>query len=864
MKYILTFFLLTFTIFANDLKKVKLELLWTHQFEFAGFYMAKEKGFYKDKALDVEILDGFKKNTLDDVESEKVEFGVSSSSIIYEVNQGRDFVALASIFQNSPYAWVTTKDSGITKLKDFVGKTVMYTKGSLDNIELLAILKAKGIDDSKINFIQTTYNINDLINKKCDISSAYVSNEPYELEKQNIKYKLFTPVEYGIDFYGDILFTSQKYLENNPKIVKSFRSASLKGWRYAFENIEETINLIKDKYNPSLSLNHLRYEANILKKQSLYPFIAVGTMDSNRWKTIANTFKDLGYLKTADIPDGFIYTDKKDMSIYKQWIIWIAIFSVIIILFIALVFKKHNSYLKELVKQRTKKLQTEKKNYETLFMSSVDGVLIKKNKKIIKANNSILKMLNYDTQEEFSNLTLAELSPEFQPDGELSQKKEDSMLWLCMKKGSHRFEWVHTKKDGKEFWCDISLTKIELEGDVVIHELWKDISRPKALEEHLEEEVAQRTKELEVAMRIKSDFLANMSHEIRTPLNAIKGFVDILYRGEKDSSKLKKLQIIKESSDSLLTIINDILDFSKIESEKLLLENISLNIKNIFTQIVDLFFEKAQEKSIVISIDIDKNLPLYTLGDAVRIKQVFSNLLSNAIKFSHPNSKIEVKLSLDEDKLLCEVKDEGVGIDSKNIATIFNSFTQEDSTTTRRFGGTGLGLSISKALISLMGGEIGVKSELGEGSCFYFTLPLFDAKENEKEESIKNDDTPMDGKVLVVEDNKANQLLMSMLLDDFGLDSEIANDGLEAIKAVQEASYDLILMDENMPNMNGIEATKQIRLLKDVKEIPIIAVTANALKGDKEKFIEAGMDDYLPKPIDAKDLQNIIRKYLKS
>ena len=863
MKFILTFIFLTITLYSSDLKKVKLELLWTHQFEFAGFYMAKEKGFYKDKGLDVEIIDGFMKNTLDDVQSAKVDFGISSSKIIYEVNKGREFIALASIFQNSPYAWLVRKDSGIENLQDFVGKTVMHAMHSLDNIELLAMLKENGVDSSKIHFIPTTYNINDLIDKKCDVTSSYVSNEPYELEKQNIEYKLFTPIEHGIDFYGDILFTSQNYLENNPKTVKAFREASLKGWRYAFENIEESAKLIRKKYNPSLSLNKLRYEANILKQESLYPFIAVGTMDTKRWESIANTFKDLGYCDTASVPEEFIYTTNQDKHIYQEWMIKIVLFFSFVIVLIYFLFQKHTNYLKKIVKERTKKLQMEKRNYEALSMGSIDGVLIIKDGKFIKANDAILKMLHYDNREEFLNMHPSKVSPKYQPDGELSANKADLMMELCLKNGSHRFEWVHTKKGGENFWCDISLTKIEFEEEVVIHVLWKDISRQKALEEHLEEEVRVRTRELEIAMRAKSDFLANMSHEIRTPLNAIKGFVDILYKDEKDSSKLKKLQIVKESSDSLLTIINDILDFSKIESEKLLLENISLNIKNLFTQIVDLFFEKAHEKSITISIDIDKKLPSYTLGDAVRIKQVFSNLLSNAIKFSHPNSKIEVKLSLHEAKLLCEVKDKGVGIDSKNIGTIFNSFTQEDSTTTRRFGGTGLGLSISKALVTLMGGEIGVKSKLGKGSCFYFSIPLFDAKENTKEEPINNDDTPMNGKVLVVEDNKANQLLMSMLLDDFGLDAEIANDGLEAIEAVKKSQFDLILMDENMPNMNGIEATKQIRALKDIEQIPIIAVTANALKGDKEKFIEAGMDDYLPKPIDAKDLQNIIRKSMK-
>lgn len=864
MRFILAFVLFITTIYASDLKKINLELLWLHQFEFAGFYMAKEKGFYKDVGLDVAIQDGFKKNTLDDVENAKVEFGVASSRIAYEVSKGREFIALASIFQNSPYAWVVREDSNITSLKDFVGKTIMHAKHSLDNIELLAMLKADGVDSSKINFIPTTYNIHNLVYKKVDVMSAYVSNEPYELEKHNVKYRLFNPVEYGIDFYGDILFTSKKYLKKNPKTVKLFREASLKGWKYAFEHIEESIKLIKDKYNPSLSLSHLRYEANILKQASLYPFIAVGTMDKDRWESIANTFKDLGYLDEINIPNNFIYTQNKEKLLYQQWMIKLIFFFAILLIFIYFLFQKHNNYLKKIVKERTKELEIEKKNYEALSMGSIDGVLLIKNRKFIKANDAILRMLNYKNRDELLNIHPSKISPKFQPDGELSKTKADSMIDKCLKNGSHRFEWVYTKNGGKEFWCDVSLTKIEFENEKVIHVLWKDISRQKALEEHLEDEVKDRTKKLEIAMRAKSDFLANMSHEIRTPLNAIKGFVDILYKSEVDRKKQKKLKIIKESSDSLLTIINDILDFSKIDSHKLLVEEVPLNIRDVFNQVIDLFFEKAQEKNIIIKINIDKTLPINILGDIVRIKQVFSNLVSNAIKFAYKNTiiNIEIKYITKTNEMLCKVIDKGVGIDSKNIKNIFNSFTQEDSTTTRRFGGTGLGLSISKALVELMGGKINVNSELMKGSCFYFTLPVSEAMDTKTIESEEIGTGLLKGKILIVEDNKSNQMLMSMLLDDLNLESEIASDGLKALEAVKKTNYDLILMDENMPNMNGIEATKQIKSLKNIKQVPIIAVTANALKGDKEKFIDAGMDNYLSKPIDSNKLEKILRKYL--
>ncbi|MCF6339371.1 MAG: CHASE domain-containing protein [Sulfurimonas sp.] len=393
-------------------------------------------------------------------------------------------------------------------------------------------------------------------------------------------------------------------------------------------------------------------------------------------------------------------------------------------------------------------------------------------------------------------------------------------------------------------------------------------------EEELEKEVKKRTMELEIASRAKSDFLANMSHEIRTPLNGVMGFIDILYKNEVDVDKRNKLQIIKESGNSLLIIINDILDFSKIENNKLVLEKNTLHISNLFTHTVELFFCVAKEKDISIILNIDEKLPEKTIGDSTRIKQVFSNILSNAIKFANTNSKIIVNMNyLKEDKqLFCEVIDEGIGIEAKKLNCVFKSFQQADSSTTRKYGGTGLGLSISKVLIELMNGEIGVESEINIGSRFYFILPLLvsDLKEEETEEREiekgKVEDIQrknLRDKILIVEDNKTNQLLLTMLLDEFGYKSFAVSNGLEATKEFKNNLYNLILMDENMPIMNGTEATKIIRTLDNGKDVPIIAVTANALKGDEEKFIQSGMDAYLSKPIDAEKLKAYLRKYLQ-
>ena len=370
--------------------------------------------------------------------------------------------------------------------------------------------------------------------------------------------------------------------------------------------------------------------------------------------------------------------------------------------------------------------------------------------------------------------------------------------------------------------------------------------------------------ELELANKTKSEFLANMSHEIRTPLNAIMGFIEILKEKEEDKEKLNYLEIIKSSSDSLTSIINDILDFSKLESGKLDIESIVFDPNEDFKFTKNLFQAKADEKNINLNVEF-KNIPNCLKGDVLRIKQVINNLLSNAVKFTKKNKNIYLKINYEDKYLNISVKDEGIGISKEYQKTIFHPFTQEDSSITRKYGGTGLGLAISYNLVKAMNGDIELKSELNKGSEFLVSIPLETTHCIKKENKI-SENINFSGHILLVEDNKANQVFMKILLKKIGFSFDIANDGVEAIEKFKQNSYNLILMDENMPNMNGIEATKcilQIEQDNNSKHTPIIALTANAIKGDRERFLEAGMDEYLSKPLDKEKLINIANKLLE-
>ncbi|HHD77483.1 MAG TPA: response regulator [Campylobacteraceae bacterium] len=368
------------------------------------------------------------------------------------------------------------------------------------------------------------------------------------------------------------------------------------------------------------------------------------------------------------------------------------------------------------------------------------------------------------------------------------------------------------------------------------------------------------------ASKAKSDFLANMSHEIRTPLNAILGFIDLLREKESDPEKLKYIQTIQSSSNTLLGIINDILDFSKIESNNLQIEKIDFNTYEEMSTLADLFRAKASEKSVSLTINMQKDMPKALVSDPLRIKQVIANLLSNAIKFTPRNGRVELAIGYKEGYFTASVKDNGIGIPEEKQADIFKAFSQAETSTTRKFGGTGLGLTISSKLVQMLGGELKLESRPGHGSRFYFSIPVEPGKYKAYKRGLESETANIEGRrILLVEDNKANQMFMSLILKKFSLIFDIANDGVEAVEKFRENYYDLILMDENMPNLNGIEATKQILEIEKRENrthTPVVALTANALKGDRERFLEAGMDEYLTKPVNKEKLVEMFNKFI--
>lgn len=402
----------------------------------------------------------------------------------------------------------------------------------------------------------------------------------------------------------------------------------------------------------------------------------------------------------------------------------------------------------------------------------------------------------------------------------------------------------------------------------------QDITQKKQIDETI-----KAKEKAEASNKAKSDFLANMSHEIRTPLNGIVGFTDLLLKTKFDKDQLEYLTTVNESANILMEIINNILDFSKIESGKLELISEEIDLYELSNQIINLFKYEANHKKIDLMLHIGQDVPQYIKGDSFRLKQILVNLLSNAMKFTfsgHIKLNIaQVEADAEISKIKFSVIDTGIGIKIQNQKKIFQSFIQADNTTTRRYGGTGLGLAISSQLLALKNSELKLNSFYGTGSEFFFVISS--NKINQKA-AILDFEMNLDGsrvsnffnsqenyKILIAEDNKINMLLAKTLVKKLVANCTIieAANGYDAVVLSEIELPDLIFMDIQMPIQNGYDATSAIRKSKAITHIPVIALTAGVLNGEKEKCIEHGMSDYITKPIIQTDLENIMHKWLK-
>ncbi|MBU0926515.1 MAG: response regulator [Spirochaetes bacterium] len=444
-------------------------------------------------------------------------------------------------------------------------------------------------------------------------------------------------------------------------------------------------------------------------------------------------------------------------------------------------------------------------------------------------------------------------------------------------------------KGGDLIWDSTYISPVlDPSGDVShMVEIMEDVTERKRMTEALRDQVEEmkRTRramlnvmddldearaEAEAATRAKADFLANMSHEIRTPMNAIIGFSNLVAKTALDQRQGDYVRKIRQSSAHLLGIINDILDFSKIEAGKLGLESTGFALADVLESVSNLIYDKAASKGLSFALGAEPGVPPYLVGDPLRLGQVLVNYASNAVKFTERGGVsvgVAVESLGETDAVLrFEVRDSGIGLTPEQIGKLFQSFQQADSSTTRKHGGTGLGLAISKRLAELMGGGVGVESEYGKGSVFWFTARLGIGRGTERagaDASAPDVGSIRGAVVLLAEDNEFNQEIAMELLGDAGLAAVPVGDGREALEALGRRAFDAVLMDMQMPGMDGLEAAREIRKDGRLAGLPIIAMTANVMPADMERCIAAGMNDHVSKPIDPADLFSKLLKWIK-
>ena len=432
--------------------------------------------------------------------------------------------------------------------------------------------------------------------------------------------------------------------------------------------------------------------------------------------------------------------------------------------------------------------------------------------------------------------------------------------WLEGSGGERPFELASVTKDGRPITIEGTRTRLEVEGEVVCMGFWRDVTERKAGETALREAAATADR----ANTAKTEFLAAMSHEIRTPLNGVLGMAAALETTPLSDLQRRMLGVINESGQSLMTLLSDILDLSKIEAGHMDFEETPFDLGGSLEAVQSLYQETARAKNLALRVSVAPDSRGIYLGDPARLRQVLQNLISNAMKFTE-NGSVEVRASTDPGGagVRFEVEDTGLGISEEAQGRLFSKFMQADRSTSRKFGGTGLGLAICRELVCAMGGDIGVDSEEGRGSTFWFTLPLLLAAPAEPavEEAPESVDQPL--RILAAEDNATNRFVLKAILGQKELEAHFVENGREAVEAVEAADFDLILMDLHMPEMDGLSATQAIRALGGSKgSIPIVAVTAEAMPEQVRKCLAAGMDAHVPKPIRPDVLYGVMEEVL--